>query len=115
LAALEELRADGLEGLPVPAQHPGDQRNPDWDYTFVNVSEHTASAAGRWATGPAPDGKGEFRWAENVQPLTGEPEPPLSDPMLYATAPDAAKGPAVEPGKAPTTGSLVQKVKDALS
>jgi Mn-containing catalase len=115
LAALEELRADGLETLPVPAQHPFDERNLDHAYEFQNMSEHVQSAEGRWAAGLAPDGKGEFSWTPNVQPSTGEPAPPLSDPLLYATAPDDAKGPAIEPGKAPTTGGLIHKVKEALT
>jgi manganese catalase len=56
LAALEELRADGLETLPVPAQHPFDERNLDHAYEFQNMSEHVQSAEGRWAAGLAPDG-----------------------------------------------------------
>jgi Mn-containing catalase len=115
LAALEELKNDGLENIPVPSQHPFDERNVAHAYEFQNMSEHVDSALGQWASGPAPDGKGQFTWVQNVQPTTAEPAPPLSDPMLYATAPAAAKGPAVEPGKAPATGSLVEKVKEALS
>jgi Mn-containing catalase len=51
---------DGLETLPVPAQHPFDERNLDHAYEFQNMSEHVQSAEGRWAAGLAPDGKGEF-------------------------------------------------------
>ena len=115
LAALEELKADGLENLPVPSSHPDDERNEDYAYAFLNYSEHTQSAEGRWASGPAPDGKGQFTWTANAQPTTGEPEPPMSDPLLYATAPASGKAPVAEPGKAPTGGGLVSKIRNALS
>ncbi len=115
LAALEELKADGLENIPVPAEHPFEERDLDHAYEFHNVSEHIQSAEGRWAAGPAPDGKGEFTWVKNYQPSTLEPTPPLSDPLLYTTAPDDAKGPVTEPGKAPASGGLVEKIKEVLS
>lgn len=115
LAALAELRADGLEDLPVPSEHPFDERNLDHAYEFQNMSEHVQSAEGSWASGPTPDGKGEFTWSANVQPATGEPEPPMSDPLLYATAPPTGKAPVAEPGKAPSAGGLINKVKDVLS
>ena len=115
LAALEELRADGIDSVPVPAAHPFEERNLEHACEFHNVSEHIQSAEGRWAAGTAPDGKGDFSWVPNVQPATGEPAPPLSDPQLYATAPENAKGPFIEPGEAPTTGGLIHKVKAAIS
>jgi Mn-containing catalase len=87
LSALEELRADGLEGLPVPAAHPFEERDLDHAYQFWNVSEHTDSALGRWASGPTPDGRGEYEYVADGRPLAEEGPPPGADPLLYVTAP----------------------------
>jgi Mn-containing catalase len=115
LAALEELRADGLENLPVPIEHPMEERELEHAYEFWNVSEHTASAEGRWASGPSPDGQGEFRWLENGQPLAEAGPPPASDPLLYATAPEAGKTPVADPGEAPSGPGLLQQAKDIVT
>jgi Mn-containing catalase len=87
LSALEELKADGLEGLPVPAAHPFEERDLDHAYQFWNVSEHTDSALGRWASGPTPDGRGEYEYVADGRPLAEEGPPPAADPLLYVTAP----------------------------
>src|SRR3954453_12294364 len=58
LAAIEELREDGLESLPVPGAFPQSQENSDHAYVLWNLSEGSESAEGRWASGPTPDGKG---------------------------------------------------------
>jgi len=117
LAALEQLRSDGLEELPVPKEHPFEERKLDQSYTFWSCSDGTESGQGRWASGPSIDGKGEFTYLANPQPLAEEPEPLSADPLLYATAPTAAKKPAVAgPGRAPSDAiNLVNKVKDALT
>ena len=129
LAAIEQLQTDGLETLPVPSKHPFEERNLEHAYTFWSHSEGTESSEGRWASGPSIDGKGTFTYIADPVPLAPAPEPPLSDPLLYATAPDAAKAPAVTgPGQGPTgtgpsaeatgaTGAtgIVEKVKDALT
>jgi Mn-containing catalase len=104
LAALEELRADGLETLPVPAQHPFDERNLDHAYEFQNMSEHVQSAEGRWAAGLAPDGKGEFSWTPTSSPAPASRHlrsptpcstpPPLTTPRARPSSPARHRPPA---------------------
>jgi Mn-containing catalase len=87
LAAIEELRADGLEETPVPANFPTEQEMGQVAYKFMNFSEGEESAQGRWAQGPAPDGKGEFEYVANPQamgPQMDELDPPV-EPRLYST------------------------------
>jgi Mn-containing catalase len=115
LAALEELRADGPGNPPGAGPAPVRRAQPG---PRLRVPEHVrARPVGRGTLGrrPRPRRQGRVQLDPNVQPSTGEPAPPLSDPLLYATAPDDGKGPAIEPGKAPTTGGLIHKVKEALT
>jgi Mn-containing catalase len=87
LAAIEELKADGLEDTPCPSNFPQDLEARRFSYQFLNCSEGTESKEGRWARGTAPDGKGEFEYIENPQP-EGE-EPVLdggADARFYGTA-----------------------------
>lgn len=85
LAAIEELKDDGLEGLPVPSKFPQEQEKQDASYTFWNLSEGTESAEGQWAKGPTPDGKGEFKYIENPEPQGAAAEAPKPNPKLYLT------------------------------
>lgn len=100
LAAIEELKEDGLEQHPVPIQATEDS-NKDHEYTFWNFSIGEESAEGRWAQGPTPDGRGEFRYIPDPQPLAPEPILPPGDPDLHATNP---------PG-----GGLLAKAKQKLT
>ena len=90
LAAVEELKDDGLEGLPVPSKFPQEQEKQDASYTFWNLSEGTESAEGQWAKGPAPDGKGEFKYLENPLPQGEAAEAPKPNPKLYLTTEEQA-------------------------
>jgi Mn-containing catalase len=85
LAAIEELKADGLEGLPVPSKFPQSQEKQEASYSFWNLSEGTESQQGRWAQGPTPDGKGEFEYLENPEPQGPVAEAPEPNPKLYST------------------------------
>ena len=85
LAAIEELKADGLESLPVPSRFPQSQEKQDASYTFWNLSEGTESKEGRWAKGSAPDGKGEFKYLENPEGQSPMGEAPVPNPKLYST------------------------------
>jgi Mn-containing catalase len=86
LAAIQELEQSGLETTPVPSSFPLELEKREFAYQFWNHSEGTESAEGRWAKGPSPDGKGEFEYVENPQPLGPEPNPPLPDPRLHGTS-----------------------------
>ncbi|WOD41170.1 manganese catalase family protein [Nodosilinea sp. E11] len=85
LAAIEELKADGLESLPVPSRFPQSLEKQDAAYTFWNLSEGTDSKEGRWAKGPTPDGKGEFQYLENPEGQSPMGEAPVPNPKLYST------------------------------
>ena len=89
------------------------------NHTFWNFSVGTESAEGRWASGPTPDGRAQFEYLADPQPLTDDVNStPPPDPKLFATY-DGSQGPG-KPGDA--AGSLAQgaenvvsKVKDALT
>ncbi|KYC41652.1 manganese catalase [Scytonema hofmannii PCC 7110] len=85
IAAVKDLEESGLETTPVPGSFPLDLEKREFAYQFWNHSEGTESAEGLWAKGPSPDGKGEFQYIENPQPLGPEPNPPQSDPRLHGT------------------------------
>ncbi|NJO78729.1 MAG: manganese catalase family protein [Cyanobacteria bacterium RM1_2_2] len=85
LAAIEELQADGLETGPVPSSFPQELEKTEHSYQFWNHSEGQESEQGRWAKGKSPDGKGEFEYLANPQPLGEEPMPPVGEPRLHTT------------------------------
>jgi len=88
LAAIEELKADGLEETPCPSNFPQNQEATRFSYQFMNFSDGMESSTGRWATGPAPDGKGEFEYVAEPQAFG---EVPIldgaADPLFYGTPP----------------------------
>jgi Mn-containing catalase len=86
IAAIAELEADGIEATPAPMSFPQKRELSEVAYQFWNCSEGTDSAEGRWAKGPAPDGKGEFQYLADPQPL-GETVTELSevDPRMHGT------------------------------
>ena len=86
LAAIEELEKDGLGGTPVPMSFPQDRELKQVSYQFWNCSEGTESSAGRWAKGPAPDGKGQFEYLAGPTPL-GETVTELAPvtPLVHGT------------------------------
>jgi Mn-containing catalase len=85
LAAIEELRADGLEDTPVPSSFPLELEKREAAYQFWNLSEGEESAEGRWAKGPSMDGKGEFQYIANPEPQGPAPEAPQPNPRLHGT------------------------------
>jgi Mn-containing catalase len=73
LAAIEELKADGLEETPCPSNFPQNLEATRFSYQFMNCSRGVESRDGRWAQGEAPDGKGRFEYVEQPQPEGEEP------------------------------------------
>ncbi|MDZ5144681.1 manganese catalase [Microbacterium testaceum] len=78
-AAAAELQAEGYEKLPVPSNFPLDKEDRDVSYQYINFSDGKKAGDGSWASGPTPDGKGEFSYL---------PEPPAGVPMPPPTKPD---------------------------
>ncbi|ARV63086.1 manganese catalase [Nostocales cyanobacterium HT-58-2] len=85
LAAIEDLEQSGLETTPVPSSFPLELEKHEFAYQFWNNSEGTDSAQGRWAKGRSIDGKGEFQYVENPQPLGPEIVPSPPNPKLHTT------------------------------
>lgn len=86
LAAIQELKDDGLEMSPVPSNFPQSHEKTDVSYAFLNHSQGTESAEGQWSRGPSPDGKGNFTYVE-TPPAYSRDEGELSqlDPRVYGT------------------------------
>ena len=101
-AAIEELRADGLEEFIVPGTMPLDRVRMDQAGTFWNCSAGTESSQGRWAQGPKFDGTGDFQYLADPAPLTGDQGiAPQPNPLLHGTA--MAPLPPVSSGPNPVT------------
>jgi Mn-containing catalase len=92
LAAIEDLESSGLETTPVPSSFPQELEKSQHAYQFWNHSKGEESAEGRWAKGRSMDGKGEFEYIANPEPLGEAPVPPLGEPRLYGTN-EASKPP----------------------
>ena len=92
LAAIEDLESSGLETTPVPSSFPQELEKSQHAYQFLNHSKGEESAEGRWAKGRSMDGKGEFEYIANPEPLGEAPVPPLGEPRLYGTN-EASKPP----------------------
>ncbi|WP_229401506.1 manganese catalase family protein [Micromonospora okii] len=102
LAAIEQLKEDGLEEMPVPDAFPDSKEFAEFSYTYLDFSPGDDAAQGRWASGPSPDGKGEFRYDNSPRAHAPEPVLPPGDPRLYGTNPGMA-------------GGMVNKVKSKLT
>ncbi|ACC79021.1 manganese catalase family protein [Nostoc punctiforme] len=93
LAAIEDIESSGIETTPVPSSFPLELEKREVSYQFWNHSEGTDSAEGRWAKGPSMDGKGEFEYVANPQPLGAEPQLSPADPRLHGTpTPELTEG-----------------------
>jgi Mn-containing catalase len=102
LAAIEQLKEDGLEDMPVPEAFPDAEQENEVAYQYLDFSVGSDASQGRWASGPSPDGKGEFSYVGQPQANALAPELPPGDPRLYSTPP-------------PTPGGLLQTVKEKLT
>ena len=79
-AAAKELQEEGHELLPVPSNFPIKKEEREVSYQYLNFSDGKHASEGSWASGPTPDGKGEFSYHEG---------PTTSAPMPDVTRPDA--------------------------
>jgi Mn-containing catalase len=87
IAAARELQEEGLEGLPVPSNFPQGKEDTSASYDYINFSDGEHAAEGSWASGPTPDGNGDFGYREAPAPGEGVPMPPPTRPdsRLYGT------------------------------
>ncbi|NJM05828.1 manganese catalase family protein [Candidatus Gracilibacteria bacterium] len=85
LAAVAELESDGLETTPCPSSFPLELENRAVAYQFWNMSAGEESRNGAWASGRTPDGKGQFEYLAEPQPLGPPLDPPPPDPRTFGT------------------------------
>ena len=85
IAAARELQEENLESLPVPSNFPLSKEDRDVSYDYINFSDGKDAAKGSWASGPTPDGKGEFSYREAPEHGAPMPPPTQPDPRLYGT------------------------------
>jgi Mn-containing catalase len=113
LAAIEMLKADGLETLPVPSTFGTETEYNEHGNTIWGLSDGTQ--------GPEAlpksfvDGTRDFEYLLDPQPLGPIPDVPATDPLLYATVDGGSR--LAEGGTAPATGGggLVEKAKEVLT
>jgi Mn-containing catalase len=85
IRAAQELRAEGVEDLPVPSNFPISQENRDVSYQYINFSDGAAAKEGSWASGPTPDGKGEFTYLDGPETTVPMPPPTQPDSRFFGT------------------------------
>ena len=85
LAAAAELREEGAEGLPVPSNFPQSNEYREVSYQYQNFSDGQAAADGSWASGPTPDGNGEFTYHDGPTTTAPMPPPTRPDARFYGT------------------------------
>ena len=117
IAAIQELEADGIDLYPVPGLFAKDGVHADAQNQFWNLSEGTDSQAGRWAGGPRPDGKGEFVYLADPQPLGSEPVPvlPAPDVRLYDLPPTQSDGMRADGTGMAGAGGLIKEAVTAIT
>jgi Mn-containing catalase len=85
IAAAAELREEGFEDLPVPSNFPLSHEDRSVAYQYINFSDGEHASEGRWASGPTPDGKGEFSYLPEPGAGVKMPPPTRPDSRLYGT------------------------------
>ena len=86
LAAIEELKEDGLEMLPVPSNYGHEHDSPqEVSYQYLNFSDGQHASEGRWASGPTPDGNGTFSYHEGPTTTAEMPPPTHPDSRMFGT------------------------------
>jgi Mn-containing catalase len=83
--AAMELQEEGLELLPVPSNFPLKKEDRDVSYEYINFSDGEHAKEGSWASGPTPDGKGEFSYLDGPQSTVPMPPPTHPDSRFYGT------------------------------
>jgi Mn-containing catalase len=83
--AAMELQEEGLELLPVPSNFPLKKEDRDVSYEYINFSDGELAKEGSWASGPTPDGHGEFTYLDGPQSTVPMPPPTHPDSRFYGT------------------------------
>ncbi|WP_188612962.1 manganese catalase family protein, partial [Chelatococcus reniformis] len=71
LAVIEDM-GGMASALPIPNSFPQDQENQQFSYVYLGHMADGSIPEGRWSSGQAPDGRGQFTKARS-QPLGEKP------------------------------------------
>ena len=85
IAAAAELREEGVEDIPVPSTFPLGNEAREVAYQYINFSDGEHASEGSWASGPTPDGKGQFEYVATPPPGVPMPAPTTPDPRFHGT------------------------------
>jgi Mn-containing catalase len=117
LLGIEQLIEDGFTENGIEDSN-AEFEHPEANHTFYSFDPASTAGEGRWARGPALNGKDEIIYVPDAQPLTDDrPLGPAPDPKLFVTY-DGSMGKG-KPGTgagAHTQGvaNVVNKIKGAL-
>ena len=121
LAAIEELGGPTAV-LPIPGQLTADTlgKNEKYAYAVMSYAQNpadTTTGKGRWANGPAIDGKGEFSYIAEPFALGMQVDLPPAPAKVYDSLVGAPTGPTAPPKQAAGGDgqSIVEKVANKLS
>lgn len=112
LAAIEDLKENGVEDLPVPGTFPLDLEDRRVSYQYINFSNGPAAAEGRWASGPTPDGMGEFSYLDEPEAGVPMPPPTVADERFHGTTaepPEARRRAGVKKDAKKVTKKVTKK------
>jgi Mn-containing catalase len=104
LAAIEEI-GDTDKAAPNDVEDEGDYRQ--YAYSFFGHADAPMDPDARWLSGPSPDGKGEFSFADPAPKLGQEPE--------LMAVPDSVHDGLEATRNGSGDGGIVDKVKDKLT
>jgi Mn-containing catalase len=117
LLGIEQLIEDGFTETGIEDSNAQDEKDFA-SRTFYSFDPESTAGEGRWARGPALNGKGEIEYVPDAQPLTDDkPLGPAPDPKLFVTyAGDMGKGKPGTGGAAHAQGvaNVVNKIKGAI-
>ncbi len=117
LLGIEQLIEDGFTENGIEDSN-ADEEKQGPNHTFYSFDPESTAGEGRWARGPALNGKDEIIYVPDAQPLTDDkPLGPAPDPKLYVTY-DGSQGKG-KPGTgaaahAQGVANVVNKIKGAL-
>jgi Mn-containing catalase len=117
LLGIEQLIDDGFSQSGLEDSNAEDEKEFA-NHTFYSFDPESTAGEGRWARGPAINGKDEIVYVPDAQPLTDDkPLGPAPDPKLFVSyAGDMGKGkPGTGAGAhAQGVANVVNKIKGAL-
>src|SRR4051812_44524453 len=117
LLGIEQLIEDGFTENGIEDSN-AEFEHPEANHTFYSFDPASTAGEGRWAQGPALNGKDEIVYVPDAQPLTDDrPLGPAPDPKLFVTY-DGSMGKG-KPGTgagahAQGVANVVNKIKGAL-